>query len=938
MITPTDVCILCSSTNQTCRPPFSFPLQSGTSSVQIQFTVGSAFPTCKAQCSSFKLDIFFDGIGPIATTPFLGWPGGPPDLALTTGIIQVPIPAPDGIPHALDFFAVGKEGGCNTGRIESWTGALTVFENEVGDNIPPETTPTVTPAPVPDSGDWHAGPAQVSLAAVDLPPPPGGSGVKHITHKIGTVETVTPGDQVSFTVEAEGVTTVGFCAEDNANNIETLKTLVVKIDRTPPVTGATTAPAASGGGKDIEVALRATDVEGSGVKEICYALAGAQAAGEVCVPGEQAVFTISAEGTTTLTFFAVDKVGNREAAQAIEVRVDKSAPVTTATVVPAANDDGWHSDDEVEVTLRASDPDGSGVKNITYCLQGAQAGDCVVAPGPETSFVISNEGITTVTYFATDNADNVEGLKTLAIRLDRTVPVSNGTVAPSANPAGWRQSAVVTLSATDALSGVKEIRYTLSGAETAQATVAGTEVSFPITEEGTTTVTFFAVDVADNQETSKSLEVKIDRTAPVTSFGTATSETSGVEVTLRASDTGGSGVKEIHYTLLGAGEQPEQVVPGGEVIFTISSEGSTAVSFFAVDDADNREATQQQQVVVAPQAPVTEAELDPPPNPAGWNKGNVVVTLRATDGGGSGVKEIHFRLSTAPSEIVVPEPLAVFTVAAEGTTVVTYFAVDNSGVQEGPKTLEIKIDKVAPDSAGTVAPAPNAAGWLREDAVVTVQSDDALSGVVEIRYELLGAQVERGVLPGSEGSFTIWSEGETTARFAAIDEADNLETEKSLAVKIDKTAPVITFIGNAGVYTLDQEVDIRVEVADPLSGVASSNARDVKGPAFSFPLGPNVITVTATDVAGNTVTESTTFTVRFTFDGLRALIRRFVTNPALQMALLRLVDLLEAFSRRRNFPLRRAQIAALIALITRERGTGIDRERADLLMRVLGSS
>jgi hypothetical protein len=38
--------------------------------------------------------------------------------------------------------------------------------------------------------------------------------------------------------------------------------------------------------------------------------------------------------------------------------------------------------------------------------------------------------------------------------------------------------------------------------------------------------------------------------------------------------------------------------------------------------------------------PVSVATADPGPNGAGWNNGNVVVTIHADDNGGSGVKQI----------------------------------------------------------------------------------------------------------------------------------------------------------------------------------------------------------------------------------------------------------------------------------------------------------
>ena len=95
--------------------------------------------------------------------------------------------------------------------------------------------------------------------------------------------------------------------------------------------------------------------------------------------------------------------------------------MTTASVSPPANAAGWHRV-AASITLTATDESGgSGVKEIRFSLSGAERGGGVV-PGGEAAVLISAEGTTTVTYFATDNAGNQEAPKTLTIRIDRTPP------------------------------------------------------------------------------------------------------------------------------------------------------------------------------------------------------------------------------------------------------------------------------------------------------------------------------------------------------------------------------------------------------------------------------------------------------------------------------------------------------------------------------------
>lgn len=104
--------------------------------------------------------------------------------------------------------------------------------------------------------------------------------------------------------------------------------------------------------------------------------------------------------------------------------------------------------------------------------------------------------------------------------------------------------------------------------------------------------------------------------------------------------------------------------------------------------------------------PTTIASPSPGPNGNGWNNTNVTVSLSATDNpGGSGVKEIHFSLIGAQlGGGVVTGSVASVTISAEGITSLTYFAIDNAGNQEAPKTLTLRIDKTSPTLACSVSP------------------------------------------------------------------------------------------------------------------------------------------------------------------------------------------------------------------------------------------
>lgn len=100
---------------------------------------------------------------------------------------------------------------------------------------------------------------------------------------------------------------------------------------------------------------------------------------------------------------------------------------------------------------------------------------------------------------------------------DVTAPFSTSTLLPEPNIAGWHaDDVVVLLEVTDneGGSGVKEIEYTLSGAQSGSGVIAGNITEITITAEGYTTITYFSRDEAGNAEAPHSIEVRIDRTPP----------------------------------------------------------------------------------------------------------------------------------------------------------------------------------------------------------------------------------------------------------------------------------------------------------------------------------------------------------------------------------------------------------------------------------------
>jgi microsomal dipeptidase-like Zn-dependent dipeptidase len=175
---------------------------------------------------------------------------------------------------------------------------------------------------------------------------------------------------------------------------------------------------------------------------------------------------------------------------------DSTAPESTVALSPDANAAGWHKTD-VTATITAIDAD-SGVERIDHALTFAGQTGNGFANGAVATRSVTGEGTSSLAYFATDNAGNVEPSKTATVLIDKTAPTIAASRTP-ANAAGWNNTAVtVNFTCADALSGVASCTQpqTLS-AEGASQSSSGE-----------------AVDNAGNTATTSLSGIDIDLTAP----------------------------------------------------------------------------------------------------------------------------------------------------------------------------------------------------------------------------------------------------------------------------------------------------------------------------------------------------------------------------------------------------------------------------------------
>ena len=167
-------------------------------------------------------------------------------------------------------------------------------------------------------------------------------------------------------------------------------------------------------------------------------------------------------------------------------------------VVTLSDHDGWSTTDPVTVTAGATDE--SGVDAVETAVDDAPFGS---TDGDEVEIVVTGDGVHTVRARAVDVTGNRSTTVETTVRIDSTNPVSR------ADLIGTGDGRHVVVRAADAASGVDRIEVRSEGAADWQTYAGPLDVG-----AAATTVSYRAVDVAGNVETTRILAVPAAQSPP----------------------------------------------------------------------------------------------------------------------------------------------------------------------------------------------------------------------------------------------------------------------------------------------------------------------------------------------------------------------------------------------------------------------------------------
>jgi hypothetical protein len=506
-----------------------------------------------------------DTVTPVTTDDYAGgsaWQTGPVSFALTaddaaSGVESTTWSLDGGAPqsgtdvtvtgdgeHTVTYFSTDVAG--NTGSEQRVTVPIDAGAPETGDDAPAgwrnaDTTVTLTPA---DALSGMTGGLAATTWELD-----GGA-----TRTGTSVLVAAPSDH-----SGDGVRAITYRSTDAAGNCEADQTATVLVDTLAPTTRDDLASGPPAHTDPVAVVLSASDEHGaldvSGVAVTHFRVDDGpwQTGTSVEVTGD---------GDHTVSYYSTDNAGNDEA-------VRTSSTLTIATTPPGASSDDAPSawvDHPVTVTLLP----GTGAVRTTWELDGGatRTGTSVLVAAPSDH---SGDGAHTLTYRSWARGDVAETTRSAVIRIDTAAPHTGDNA-----PAGWHRGPVtLTLSPSDAASGVAGITWTLDGGAAQNGT------SVPVGGDGTHTVTYFSTDNAGNAEAPRTSIVRIDGAAPQASCAEAGRwfKTASVTAIIAASDAG-SGLASVEYRVDQGAWQQGTSAP-------VTGAGAHALSYRVTDVCGN---------------------------------------------------------------------------------------------------------------------------------------------------------------------------------------------------------------------------------------------------------------------------------------------------------------------------------------------------------------
>lgn len=803
---------------------------------------------------------------------------------------------------------------------ESLIGTFTNID--LRDITPPTTSLTKTP-----NATWTNQTTSVKITATDNA---GGTGIKTVQYSTDNQNWTTVSNNHTLSFSQPGTYTVYARSSDYSDNWSSTVSTTVKIDQTKPTITPVQVNPSGWTNQPIYLTSTGSDSGGSGFKRFEYKIEELTNTWHQS-PGSSFNYPITAYGTYTIHVRGRDEAGNYSDTQTVYAYLDNNAPrltvsqeITDLTTkfynLTATASDTISSISKIQLPngnyVYSSTADYFITQNGTYTFKAwDQAGNTTtrsitvnnikpIQDGEDSpvglyyqstgatnssgwvpivdggSVVFSNEGTSTLTAEARDEAGNKSPQKQTTIKIDKTKP----TLSATHNTAWTNQSVPITVTAKDnvGLHSVNTFKGSLNMKDFIDAKNLGSSAKV-----------LFVYD--SNQENSPVWEIQnhINQTK-------AELEKLGMTVTVIPESQFPSHSVDQYQVIIGGGywwslkwttnSKLNEAYAKGISILTFGDDINKDHPLISSSTSDRYDS-----VLVGTSEGHFLSDFIIRNRGTSWttkimklakSQTKVLGELQYGDGTSApgllldrntkGAQWIHFQVAHEPLTEVLPKAvtyLAQRQMSLTPSTTHQFTATENGDyyisaydIAGNRQTLQYRvsnIDQNKPKININISPS----GWTNTDVVVDIYASDSESGVQGLEYELTGATV-KSVTQVSQDHvrFTITNTGTTTIRARATDVAGNKSDWVSGHAYVDKKAPVIDSFKATPTLTNQSDVRLKVVARDDHSGVVfkrykrnneewrSWSAYHIDEAALTIPIreeGLNTFYAQVRDLAGN---------------------------------------------------------------------------------------
>ncbi len=632
-------------------------------------------------------------------------------------------------------------------------------------------------------GGWYTG-----TVRIDFNPADAASGVLTWGWRLnnGPVNTA-----LSTEIDGPGRHALLVTAADRANNVMTPITRSIAIDPELPQLSYTITPTLGSRGwytAPITVSFALTDLV-SGPAGVTWRLNNnPPATGSTVVINQDGLYTLVAQGQ--------DVAGNRSPAVSLSLPLDSHPPVTTLVLTPPQPQPSGFYTRPVSVIFQTTDilpttppTAGSGVIGSRMRIDG----------GPwqmALPLYFTTSEIHQISYYSFDAAGNVEISRTQVISIDMEAPAA--PIAPALQPAGW--------SASNSFSLVWENPPDVSGIAGAYVWIGAGAVDpnaatfYPqstridgltVPAEGEWPVWMALRDRAGHRGPFVSVgNLRYDATSPTVQvqpngpLGANGWFIGPVQVDLSITDAG-SGPDALRYRLNGGPWQQTT----STATMQINEPGRHLLDYYGQDRAG---------FLAGPSMAIVRIDPDPPSEPIAvlitpttWSNTNpwTLSWRNPLDASGVALARWSWQLPAGPQagqSLPAVAQTLILDAPSEGVHDLYLWLEDVAGNvsldQMAVLSGAVRYDATPPELTVQIQPAPNAAGWMRSPALVTIDTADSLSGVASMTWQLDDQP------PQTSLTFLVAEEGIRNLLVRSLDWAGNLSQE-GRQLRIDTLTP-----------------------------------------------------------------------------------------------------------------------------------------------------